>query len=232
MFNLPLSDLLALESFLVAVASLLVALVAVWFTIKESRRNSVPIIAVKDCTASGHFDRNETGWWDLVLKIENQGITLHDIAVKLAYRGDASDGQCGSYEIELSRRTTDRPSAFQRGMIDEFDIDTRKYKTGPSFFKFLSDPVKQRAEFRIYSQGHHAFTLPAWSLWQRFVCRWNSYAIRFNYRRSWKVGTNREGIDRIHIPNYLPQCGGGVLWPLMSFKRHAFRDGRDENQAA
>src|SRR4051812_17099698 len=88
-------------SYYIELAALAVALVAVWFTILESRRNNSVVVKVRECGASYRAAIRENQgkpFHELRIVLQNCGLSLHAMRVQLKFYRE-NDG--GTYVIEL-----------------------------------------------------------------------------------------------------------------------------------
>lgn len=188
---------------LVAVAT---SLVAIWYTMRESRRSNCVVLKIKHCTASLTQAIDECGgqcFDDLKLVIQNNGIALHHVHAAIEFRGSNGYGWL-SLPLRRRKRSGDRDE-FAKGMIVEFGLKSYELnETDLTFIKLLRDPKKQGATIGIYSQDYLAATFRIGGYWDRVRCRWNKWAFRFNNLFTHKIGNDKEGPDVIRTYDILP----------------------------
>lgn len=222
-----------------------VALVAIWFTWKESRRNNTVILKVREC--KGSFVRHITsGEFQLLeLWIQNRGISLYNVAVSLGFRGKNGGGwlTCplrSGYnepgpEIEGAIAIPSKPRTnftvypeFARGMVGKFYLNSAEEEPGADrFFRLLEDPGRQNACLNVYAQDYLAYSFRIGGFWDGVKARWNRFAYWFNNLFKHSHGPSAPpsppGTQIIHIPEILPRLvtlDGGI----MSFVRGLVRD--------
>jgi hypothetical protein len=156
----------------------IIALLALWYTIRESRRNNSVILRILECESAGCLSLNENDrqpFSYLRLVVRNEGVTLHDISVQLTFRNpeitEMSFTMCQSEERKLSQ------GEFTKGMIGEFFL--KSYQLGDIGLKKLeglNDPVKQQARFRVFSQDFLAKEIRIGSRLTKLKLKWNGLA--------------------------------------------------------
>lgn len=194
----------------VNLAVLAVALVAIWFTVRESRRNNSPVLSIKECQSSFHcesMDENNRQPFDaFTIVIQNHGIALHDVKVALWFRDLP---EYGSIRLDLDSADEGEHPQFARGMVAKFVMKSYLLDSwGKGMLHRLRDPVEQRAEIHVYSQGYLAYSFKAWSLAERLREKWNRLAVRVNYKLYYEIGKKQ-----IQIWNILPTTVE-LLWPV------------------
>jgi len=201
--------------------SLVVSVVAIYIAIVEVRRNNVASGRIKKARCSfiqSISENNEKLFAHFELVIRNTGIKLIDPIVKLEFVG--TDG-CGSTAIELAERKGIRGAAgeFERSMFAAFEL--KSYQFDPvivTWFKSISDPGKQQAAFRVYSQSYLAYEFRIGGWMDRAKHRWNILAQKVHSRFERTIKAN-DGTDRLHLPAWLPTFVT-LEWQLMQFVDH------------
>jgi hypothetical protein len=185
-----------------------VALVAIWFTWKESRRNNIPILKGIECKGSSETSIESKG--KIVDKFEiwirNCGMSLYGVRVCLAFQGKDGSGWATMPLRRSSKYDNEDYPEFARGMVGKFSLRSDQLTPGDrSFLNLLKDPAKQKAELSIYSQDYLAYSIRIGNLRETMKRKWNWFAFRFNRLFSHSHGTNREGTMIEHTPTILPE---------------------------
>jgi hypothetical protein len=187
--------------------ALLVAVLALWYGIRESRRNNCVILKVKDCSYGGHQSVDENSGRPFAifrLLLRNAGIPLYDVHVQLTFQ---EEGGWGLLQCPLTREGNGvvGNDQFQRGMVAEFCLKSyEQNEGGRRFLSRLKDPTKQRAAFAVYSQGYLAKVFLAGGMWDRCKSRWNRIAETINGLFEREIGKNPEGQPVVTLPRVLP----------------------------
>jgi len=184
-----------------------VALVAIWFTWKETRRNNRPILKVLKCDGSSTMSVESQGKLihNLEVWIQNRGISLYGVRVVLNFR--EKDGM-GQINCDLQRSSVydkDCPE-FARGMVGAFCLKSNPLIPGDNlFFRMLDNPTKQHACLNVYAQNYLAYSIRIGGFLERAKLKWNRIANWFNGLFTHKHGTSQDGYPMIHIPTILPR---------------------------
>lgn len=165
--------------------ALIVAVIALWFALRESRRNSSVVLKVQDCRCSFpesvHENKGQS-FTEFRVLIRNEGVSLYGPQLRLSFL--EKDGFAIA-SMPMKRRDGDcrERDQFQRGMIAEFSIKTYELNQDDiRFLQRLEDVAKQRATLCLYSQGYLARAVPVVNWAERVKSLWNKFAVRFNYR--------------------------------------------------
>ncbi|MCJ8331752.1 MAG: hypothetical protein HRT89_03955 [Lentisphaeria bacterium] len=182
----------------------LTGLVAIWYTIRESRRNNSVIINVDKCEASScqSSENNGQSFSHFRIIFRNNGIPLHKVSASISFR---IPGTFTNASISLKRQelSGDRDE-FSKGMIVEFQIKSYELTVNQlSMVATLNQ--SEKAFINIYSQDYLAASFQINGFVGRMKMKWNGFASRFNQKFIKKIGTNPEGIDVIHMPKILPK---------------------------
>jgi hypothetical protein len=177
------SDLVAFESFLVSVVSLGLALFAICYTIRESRRNVTPTFEVIMCSCLRRLRMSDGEIpYVFLFRIRNIGVSLHDPIMHLAFCG--SDG-LGWRRIALSRDkdTQSDKGEFARGMIADFVLrsDECKLPIYQSFLSEIRNMNEQKVQLVLVTQGCYdakGFLIGDWT--DRTKHYLGQFAYRFN----------------------------------------------------
>lgn len=146
--------------------TLLTALTAIAFTIRESRRNNSVVIKIMKSQFGGEQSINENKsqfFFRHDLIIHNLGIALRDVHVVLSFADFAGHGTL-SVPLQPVRSLSDG-AEFSKGMIAHFC--QKSYTLNEHDKKFLialKDLRTQNAQLAIYSQGYLA---KRWNLGSR-----------------------------------------------------------------
>lgn len=184
-----------------------VALVAIWFTWMESRRNNRVILKVLDCNGSSEQSIETQG--RIVDKfeiwIQNRGISLHGVAVTLNFRPKNGSGHCNLPLRRSSTYDVDDSHEFARGMVGKFYLQSNKIRDADMcWFRMLEDPTVQNARLNVYSQDYLAYSLQVGGFKEKAKSKWNRFAFWFNNLFTHVHGKNPEGMPIIHTPELLP----------------------------
>jgi len=185
--------------------ALATAVVAIWYTIRESRRNNSVVLRIEDCSTSGVEAINENAgqfFHKLTIVIQNRGIALHEVRASISFRDPDEHGRF-NLSLERRKRSGDRDE-FAKGMIAEFGFKSYKHEDYGTFLRLLRNPKAQDAKLCIYSQDYLAASFRIGGLLDRLRSRWNGWASRFNNLFTRKVGKNKQGLDVIRMYELLP----------------------------
>lgn len=195
---------------LIAVAT---ALVAIWYLIRESRRNNRVILKIKACAASGRQAIDENGgqfFHEFKLVIQNNGISLHHVHAAIGFHGPEGHGWF-TLPLKRRKRSGDRDE-FAKGMIVEFGFQTYEFdKNDLAFLSMLRDPVDQNAQLRVYSQDFLAASFRIGGFFDRLKSRWNSLAFRFYNLFTHKAGKNKDAMQSYELLPIFTVLGRHVI---------------------
>ena len=199
--------------------ALFVAVLALWFTIRESRRSNSIILKVEDCSRSysQNIDENrQQPFGEFRILIRNRGVPLFDPVLQLSFL-ETDGGGVASMAIIRRNDGGDGTAQFQRGMIAEFSIKTYELNEHDIHFLCrLNDAAKQRATFRVYSQGFLAKSIPVVSWGGRIKSLWNKAAVWFNYRDLRKKGAGIQ-VHQVDPKRYVLPAFSTLAFPLERF---------------
>ena len=223
-----------------------VALMAIWFTWKESRRNNTVILKVREC--KGSFVRHITrGDFELFeVWIQNRGISLFNVAVSLGFREKDGSGwlNCPLHSgykepgPEIVEAVTIPPEhhtyfaeypEFARGMVGKFYLNSKEEGPGAErFLRLLDDPGKQEARLTVYAQDYLAYSFRIGGFGDRVKATWNRFACWFNnlfkHSHGLSPAPSPPGTQIIHIPEILPKfvtLDRGIMSFIKSLGRNA-----------
>ncbi len=210
--------------------ALLVALGAIWFTWRESRRNNLVILKVRECkTVSETSTENRGGiTHKLEIWIQNRGISLHDVTVALGFQAENGGGWC-NLPLHGSSKHDRVDAEFARGMVAEFYLKSAELGPGDEYFlRMLEDPKKQRACLNVYAQDYFAYSMRIRGAGDKIKSAWNSFASWFNnlftHSHGLSIPPSPTGTHIIHIPEILPRFVT-LEQGVMRFIRAVLHDG-------
>lgn len=160
--------------------ALFLSFVAIWYTIRESRRNNSVVLRIKDCKSTF----SSTGPGENVRKtfsiiVRNEGISLHNVEANLIFVPSNGHGRINM--VVKRRRPSKGTDEFARGMVAEFYLDSTELdEVGHYFIEELKDLKKQDVNLCIFSQGYLAKEFRIGGRIDRLKLKWNHYSYRFN----------------------------------------------------
>jgi len=175
--------------------SMLIALIALLYTIREIRRSNNIIVKIKECTSGYHqsIDENNTqGFWIFKVTIQNKGINLYCPKMKLSFRHEKG----GTFYLPLKQGKQENFSVdtFSKGMTTTFHFKTYELdRVELDLLNLLSDTRKQNASLCLCSQNYRAKVYLINSVADRLKREWNKLSYKFLFSR--KKGKNWEGND-------------------------------------
>lgn len=183
----------------------LVALFAVWFALREARRNNEVVLKVTGCRGGGSQNITENNcqmFCEFHVIIKNAGVAIHDVKVVLGFHELAG----GTFSIPLENLDSNSSTlAFIKGMRAKFGFKSyRLGETDKSMINHLKDLRSQKATLNLYSQGYLAKEFKIDTLGDRLKIRWNHLAYKVNWALRKKMGENREGHDIVKVRHWLP----------------------------
>lgn len=187
--------MLASNSFWAVDASFVIALIALFYTVSEIRRNNNIVLSIRECGCSTRQSLDENKgklFTHFKLTLQNKGINLHSLTLCLVFNLEKG----GTVSCPLTQKNhLDVPiNSFSKGMITTFYFKTHELtKEQLHFLSMLENPRKQDACLCLYSQTYLAKTFFVNSLSDRLKQLWNRLAWRLSVRI--KKGTNNEGAD-------------------------------------
>ncbi len=201
--------------------ALFIALLALWYTIRESRRNNSTLLRVCKCKGASRksIDENNCQFFHyLQIVIRNEGIALHDVSVELSFFDQSGLGTL-SFALSQKDGKASGPGEFAKGMISEFFLKSYQFDTRDlELLAKLKDPVKQRARLCVFSQGYLAKEFQIGNWWERLKLRWNGPASWFNAR--FERHTDRPGDVPIIKTYRIVPVFKTLLWPISCFARY------------
>ncbi len=170
--------------------ALTVALVAIYFVIKESRSNNNVIIKILECSSELRQNVLENkSFFNLKIVIQNTGLSLHDITLSLSYHGPQHSGRI--YVSIPAKNKSSYSGEFAKGMIAEFEFKSYELKDFAPLTKTLNDIRLQDTTLNLYSQNYLAKSFRIGGLRDKIIIRWNRIAQKLRYQK--KVGLSPEG---------------------------------------
>lgn len=152
--------------------SMLVGLVALWFSIRESRRNGSAVVRRLEANAGSQqcVDKNNgRPFSTFTVMVKNIGIPLHEVTAHVVFYLEGRE----SGEIELLI-VGEKRAEFARGMVAEFRYESFRFgEWGPKMLSKLMNPIGQRAKVVIKSHGLVAKEFYAYGLRERVIRKWN-----------------------------------------------------------
>jgi hypothetical protein len=164
-------------------------LVAIAYTIRESRQNNKVLLRVKSCEATGTQSVTENSgnfFHTLKIVVENYGIPLHSVRATISF---VHHNEPGRFTLPLKRRplSGDRDE-FAKGMIVEFGFKSYELDRGDrGFLKILSQSTSGDKYLCIYSQDYLAAEFHIGGVSDKMKSRWNSLAYKVNNRFTHKI---------------------------------------------
>jgi len=201
--------------------ALFVAVLALWFAIRESRRNSSVVLRVRDCSFSypQRLDENNAQHFgEFRVLIRNEGVALYAPQLRLSFLEITGYG-IASMTVKRRGGSGDGEGSFQRGMIAEFSI--KSYELDENDIRFLcrlENPAKQKAALCVYSQGYLARAIAVVTWAERIKSLWNKLAVKFNHRHYKKTG---EGVEVFQVNPARFQL---YTFPTLRFPLESFCD--------
>jgi hypothetical protein len=214
--------------------ALIVALLALYIAYANYRRNNFVVVQIVECTATGLQSATENNWQffhQFRVLIRNLGIPLHNMTMELCFRETTEHGVLSHY-LEKRHDTVGGKDQFAKGMIAEFFL--KSYLLKPESFDWLSrlsDPAKQDARFRVYSDGYLAAEIRIASVWDRFKAKWNQIANRVNHLRRRELNSP-DGITMVKYTKFLPSFAVVTGWPVKQFTSSLRRDSEKPAEAS
>lgn len=184
----------------VPVYSLLVAVIAVWFTIRESRRNNNVIVQILKFTYNYSQSLNENNtepFSQLRIVIQNKGITLHNLRLVLSYTGQDFPGR---FSVPIPVKNTSPNSSFcqgefSKGMTAEFCFKSYELSAIGPLKGTLKDIRTQNVTLCIFSQNYLAKIIKIGGPRDRIASLWNKYAGKIRYKKI--IGTDSQGHENV-----------------------------------
>jgi hypothetical protein len=186
--------------------ALMVALISIWITFREVRRNNAVCLEIVSCECKSTQSANENGcvpFSQFTIQLRNKGIALHSISMRLGFRGLDGSGLF-SFPLIRSKLTGDRDE-FSRGMIAEFYLKSYQLKQKEvAFIKMLVDSRKQDAVFNVYSQDFCCYRIPINTKRATIARFWNHCAVWVNLRFTRNLRKTPDGLPLLYTPTILP----------------------------
>ena len=159
------------------ISSFIIAVVAIIYTILESRRNNKVIVRIINVSNSYCIRENENSekpFNHFLIILKSYGLPLHNMEAKLVF----SVENYGTKSFSLScADNIEQINEFQKGMISEYhlksyDLDER----GIAMLADLKDPFNQKAKLNLYSQGYLALSIRIGRIKDQLKSKWNKVA--------------------------------------------------------
>jgi hypothetical protein len=157
-------------------------LVAICYTIRESRRNNKVLLKIKECQASYRQSVDENSgnpFHELRVVVKNCGIPLHSVNAVINFSHPSEPGRF-TFPLKRRHRTGDHDE-FAKGMIAEFGVlsyELDKYHFG--FVRALAESKNEDAWLCIFSQGYLAAEFRVAGISDHIKMQWNRLAFRVN----------------------------------------------------
>jgi hypothetical protein len=127
--------------------ALTVALVAILYTLRESRRNNSVWLSIEDCVSDGSQSVHENNcqyFHRFTVRIRNNGIPLYGLSAAICFRGADGSGTL-TCPIRRKQLAGDRDE-FGKGMIAEFQFKSYEMsRMERAFLTSLESARKQDA---------------------------------------------------------------------------------------
>jgi hypothetical protein len=195
------NDTTVIVALIMNIAAVVIALAALAFTIRESRRNNGTVLRVVESaheigTFFSEAGPNEHNRY--CFTIRNFGIALYNVQVSLEY--DMPTG--GIMRVMLRAPSPANASgAFHKGTIGRFYLDRLPMPNHTRLLaQHLKDPRRQRAVFCLYAQGFLVGTFPIGDWRDRTRQNFNEAIMRCHDRLPGNIRTflsDRTGLPRL-----------------------------------
>lgn len=153
-----------------------IAALALWIAYFNFCRANYVTVRVLEISTGFQATIEQGQYYQLRIVIQNLGIPIHDIFMKLNYRGHDGFGQIS---LPLEGRKGTSTGQFAKGMITEFVMISNKQDQGASMMlSTIEDPGFQKVCLSLYASGY-----PAWKY--RFVDRLQWIKCKWNIWSSW-----------------------------------------------
>lgn len=211
------------------------AVIALWYTGYESRRNNRVVLRIREFQSSGRQavgENNEELFHFLKLVIENRGISLHNIRATIGFQPMGIGGGWFNFALNRQGLSGDRDE-FARGMVAEFKLKSYEFEPHDfSFVRMIENPTQQNAKICVYSQDYlaHEFQIGGW-VERKLKSPWNQFANWFNRQFTTNLGKNAEGCDVIRERRILPTFLT-LEWKLQNFVKSVSKYATNQSQAA
>jgi len=175
--------------------SVTIALIALFYTIREIKRSNNIIVKVKECSSGGTqsiYENNTQMFFFLKIMIQNKGVNLYCPKMSLSFRHEKG----GTFNLPLKQKKQAdfQVDTFSKGMITSFHFKTYELDKGElDFLNQLSDTRKQNTCLCLYSQNYLAKEFWINSFTDRLKQKWNQLSSKVSFTR--KKGKNWEGMD-------------------------------------
>lgn len=175
--------------------SVIIALIALFYAIREIRRSNNIIVKIKECSSGGQksiHENNAQLFSYFKVMIQNKGVNLYCPKISLSFMHEKG----GTFNFPLKqKKQADFPvDTFSKGMITTFHFKTYELDRGElKFLDQLSNTRKQNAYLCLYSQNYLAKEFRINSFADRLKQKWNKLSYKFSFSK--KKGKNWEGID-------------------------------------
>lgn len=175
--------------------SFIIALVALFYSIREIKRNNDIIVKIKECSCKfvhSIDENNGQPFSCFKITIQNKGINLYSPKMCLSFVHEKG----GTFSTPLKQEIHSNfpVETFSKGMITTFYFKTYELtKSDLHFLGILKNTRKQDACLCLYSQTYLSVKFPVRSISDRMKQRWNLLSWKLSFKR--KKGTNWEGAD-------------------------------------
>lgn len=139
--------------------SLIVALLALWITFADYRRNNYVIVRIIECSCSHPHtvhENQERPFHHFRVLVRNHGIPLYGVSAALRF---TDENGAGTFTLPLKKAgdKSEVRDEFGRGMIAEFYWKSYQLDdTDLGFLLSLKDSAKQFSRLCLYSGGYFA----------------------------------------------------------------------------
>lgn len=184
--------------------ALFVAVLALYCTLRESRKSNVAICRVIHCQYAGSWniaDSKPKSTFKVLIR--NDGISLYDLKVGIRI---VNYGVC-NIPLHIQNAQNYPNAEFARGMIAEFGLDTTQIdQAGRAMLDLVNKSKDNRVFLVIISQGYIAKSIPICDSWDRAKVRWNIFAVRFNRKFDREIDSKGMSNMKVVKPgNILPK---------------------------
>lgn len=206
--------------------SLTVALLALWITFADYRRNNYVIVRVIECSCShpqSIHENREQPFHHFRILVRNHGLPLYGLSAALKFTGENG---AGTFTLHLKKagETNGLRDECARGMIAEFYWKSYQLDdTDLGVLLILKDLAKQHARLCLYSGGYFACDFRVGGVMDRLKALWNRFAFKVNSPLKREVGRDVNGVPIVRhyevAPRFLNRS-----WALNNFVEALRRD--------
>ena len=165
--------------------SVSIALIALFYTIREIKRSNNIIVKVKKCSSGfkQSIDENNTQrFFFFEIMIQNKGVNLYCPKMSLSFTCERG----GTLNLPLKQKvqTVFSMDTFSKGMITSFHFKTYELDEGAlDFLNHLRDTRKQNACLCLYSQNYLAKEFQINSFADKLKQKWNKFSYKLLFTR-------------------------------------------------